>query len=396
MDPSVAPGLIGAWRDVRARLARRGIMLTTQYGSQTAYNVTGGERPLVEETGQFVAGATIDLDKVAGLHGGTIQATLSLRRGRNLSADAGLGTLLNVQEVYGRGQTFRVSQLWYEQAIGARVRVKLGRTNTGEDFDSFPCDFQNLTFCGAQPGVMRGDYILAFPVAQWGVRFHVDAGAGFYVRTGAYDVNPHDFDNDFFVGHFQGSKGVLIPGEIGWQGSGRRAATYKIGGWYSTADGDDVFFDSDRAPVALTGRPPLTRRGAYGAYVAIEQQITGRASGGKAISGLSLFLNAAIADRATSMVDNQVRAGFFYRFGATGNLLALGLARTHVNARVAAADRLRGEPPRSAEYVAELYYEFHPVDWMMLRPNVQWIARPGAYEHAAGVGVAGLKALISL
>jgi porin len=89
------------------------------------------------------------------------------RNGSNLSDDAGLGTLQQVHEVFGRGQTLRLTQLWYDQKfIDGAVHCKIGRITFGEDFASFSCDFQNLTFCGAQPSNLVGNYIYNWPVGH--------------------------------------------------------------------------------------------------------------------------------------------------------------------------------------------------------------------------------------
>ncbi|WP_447413072.1 carbohydrate porin, partial [Clostridium perfringens] len=85
--------------------------------SESGYNFAGGTRNLLRETGQFDVGALLDLEKLAGLKGGAFQATVTWRRGDNLTADAGINALQQVQEIYGRGQTVRVTQLWYEQKL---------------------------------------------------------------------------------------------------------------------------------------------------------------------------------------------------------------------------------------------------------------------------------------
>jgi porin len=64
---------------------------------------------------QFAFGVTLDTDKLVGLKGGKFQITITDRNGQNLSADANLGTLMQVQEIYGRGNTFRWTQFWYQQ-----------------------------------------------------------------------------------------------------------------------------------------------------------------------------------------------------------------------------------------------------------------------------------------
>ena len=197
------PGLIGDWQKIRTRLGERGIGVSARYASESGYNFAGGERKLLAEAGQFDVGVLLDLGKVMGLKGGAFQATVTWRRGVDLTTEAGLGTLQQVQEVYGRGQTVRLTQFWYEQRIGERVEVKIGRTNPGEDFAVFSCHFQNLSFCGAQPGNLVGDYWYNWPVSQWGGRVHVDVRDDLYVQGGVYEVNPRNLDNDFFIGHFK-------------------------------------------------------------------------------------------------------------------------------------------------------------------------------------------------
>ncbi|KQS05149.1 porin [Sphingomonas sp. Leaf357] len=394
------PGLIGDWQQIRTRLGARGIGLTARYTSESAYNPAGGDRQLFRETGQFDAGALLDLDKLAGLKGGAFQATITWRRGRNLTADAGIDALQQVQEVYGRGQTVRVTQLWYEQRIGDRVELKLGRTNPGEDFEGFSCHFQNLSFCGAQPGNLVGDYWQNWPISQWGARVRVDLGENLRVQTAVYEINPRNLDNDFFIGHFHGATGVLIPVEFGWSRATGHVASYKLGGWIATADGADVFLDTNRRPIAITGLSPLQRSSRYGVYLAVQQQLSGTSKDGKSVRGLSVFANVTQADRATSVTDNQVAIGLFYKGlvpAVPGDVLGLGFARTNVNGRAVAADRRTpGAPVRSAEYAAEIYYAIHPADWLELRPNLQLIHQPGGIAAEKDVAVLGLKAAITL
>ncbi|MCO6855654.1 carbohydrate porin, partial [Pseudomonas aeruginosa] len=81
--------------------------------------------------------------------------------GKNLSndriGDPRAGHISSVQEVWGRGQTWRLTQLWLKQQYFAgALDVKFGRFGEGEDFNSFPCDFQNLAFCGSQVGNWAG------------------------------------------------------------------------------------------------------------------------------------------------------------------------------------------------------------------------------------------------
>lgn len=399
-----APGLLGDIGGVRSRLADAGVSLTARYTSESAYNFNGGDRELVRETGQFDASAMADLDPLVGIKGGRMQATITYRRGRDLGADANLGVLQQVQEVYGRGQTWRLTQFWYEQDFAdGKVSLKLGRDNPGQDFAAFSCHFQNLSFCGAPPGNVVGDYWYNWPVSQWTARLKVKLGQGGFAQVGAYDVNPRNLHNQLFNWHVHGATGVLVPVEAGWSGTSSRTgriSAIRVGGWYSTADANDVLLDVNRQPRLLTGLEPLQRSSRYGVWFVAQHQLTGRAEDGKAVSGLSVYLNVTQADRRTSTTDNQIAAGLFYKGlvpALPEDVLGIGIARTNVNARAARAGLLPSGPGGlDAEYAGEIFYSLHPFDWLDLRPNLQLVNQPGGRKHVPNVAILGLKAAVTL
>ena len=386
---------------LRPRLADAGIGLSGHYVAEVAGNFRGGARRDVTETGEFGVGLQFDMERIAGTDG-IFQATITYRHGPQLDAKAGLGTLQEVQEIYGRGRTWRLTQFWYEQrfANGA-IAIKAGRTAPSEDFSAFSCTFQNLSFCGSQPGNVVTDYWYNWPVSQWGLRVraaHRDA----YAQIGVYEVNPRNLEPSFTIGRFKGATGVLVPVELGLtRGAedGGRVGSYKVGGWISTADAPDLLLDAGHGPRVLTGEAPLQRGSAYGAWIAIEQQISGRSARRESLSGVSLFLNALVADGRTSRIDNQIVGGLFVRDlvpGIAGDMLGFGGARTHVNDRFEQSARLAGGKPLGAEYAFELFFGFKPASWLDLRPNVQWIHHPGGRRDVRAVGVAGLKAVLHL
>ena len=395
------PGLAGDWFGLKSLLSDAGIGITGRYGSEAAWNYSGGRRRDAVETGQFDVGLLIDMRKLAGIDG-TFQATVTYRRGHDLDQRAGLQTLQQVQEVYGRGQTFRLTQFWYEQSLlSDRVDLKIGRTAPGEEFAAFSCSFQNLSFCGSQPGNVVGSYWYNWPVSQWGGRLRLNLNS-FSLQIAAYEENPRNLDKAFTIGRFSGATGALLPFEIGFVcggESGGSVGAYKIGGWISTANTPDVLRDVTGRPIVLTDLPPLERSSSHGIWINMQQQITGRSEKGKSVSGLSIFLNATQADRSTSTIDSQVAIGLFEKGllpWFTEDVLGLGFARTHVNSRVAKGERLSGQPAQDAEYEAEIYYGFHPRNWLELRPNLQWVHHAGGYRAAHEVAVIGLKTALTL
>ncbi|WP_260928458.1 carbohydrate porin [Novosphingobium sp. 9] len=406
--PTPTPTLTGDWGGLRSDLRDKGIDLSIGYTGELATNVSGGSRKAVNDTDQITVGAAIDADKLMGLRGGSFQATVTYRRGENLSQNAGLDTLLQVQEVYGRGQTFRLTEFSYSQDLGGGVDVKLGRLPVGNDFSSFSCDFMNGSFCGAPIGNIGGDFWYNWPVSQWAARLRVKHGSA-YAMIGAYEVNPRNLENTFTIGHFKGATGVLIPFEMGHGlrlGHDHLPGLIKAGGWYSTADADDVLLGTDRLPAVAADQPMLQRSGRYGGFVIIQQQLTGRytqsADGTThATQGLSTFATFTQADRNTARVDNQITAGLHYLGFADSrpqDFIQLGVARTHLNARAALADELQTgvDISQGAEYEIEADYGLQLTPWMNVQPNVQYIANPDGDKKRTNIVVLGLKTAIAL
>ena len=409
-DDAGSKRLTGDWGGVRTDLERSGVDLELNYTTETAYNAAGGTKHAVRYTDQWAFSGSFDLDRLLGLHDAEFKLTITDRNGRNLSDDAHLGTLQQIQEVFGRGQTWRLTQFWYDQKyFSGQLDWKIGRLTVGEDFAAFSCEFQNLTFCGSQPGNIVGDYWFNWPVSQWAsrLRYNIDDGAG-YFQVGAYQVNPGFLEDDadaVLPGNPSGTTGVLIPVELAWSpqvGQDRLPGSYKIGVWYDTSTANDVFEDINGDPAVLTGLPFGRRHGRYGAYVNLEQQVM-RFDADDPSRGLSLFLNATVADQRTATIDNQVALGVI-RKGAfdlrPNDEIALAVGRTHVNSRVADGERLvngAGLGPvdvQDSEYAMELYYGLQATDWLMARPNLQFVSDPGGTSHNKDVLVIGLKTSI--
>jgi porin len=407
VDTNQAPpptGLLGDLGGLRTRLHDAGVDVSAGYTGEIGWNFAGGERHKVTEAGQFVLGATFDAERIAGIKGGTFQATATYRNGHDLGRKAGLGVLQQVQEIYGRGQTFRLTQLWYEQKLaGGAVAIKAGRATVGEDFSSFSCYFMNLTFCGSQPGNLAGDYWYNWPVSQWMARVKVSHG-DFYAQTAAYQVNPRNLDKTFLNFKFNHGTGVLVPVELGWSprlGSRGLVGSYKVGGWYTNANADDVFLDVNHQPRAVTGLEPLQRSSRYGFWINAWQQLTGTAANGKPLTGVGMFANFTQTDRRTSVTDNQIAVGVFWKppiKSLPNDVLAFAVGRTNVNSRFTRGQELdpAHPEPQTAEYAAELYYSAHPFHWLEMRPNVQYIHHPGGRSDAHDIGLLGLKAGVTL
>jgi porin len=403
LNPMGIPWLLGDWDGARTKLRNVGVDFQLGYVGEVAGNATGGLRRQAAYADQWAAGVTLDLGRLALLQGGSVQVTVTDRNGSNLSNDAGLGTLQEVQEIFGRGQTARLTRFWYNQKFADDlVEWKIGRISFSEDFAAFSCDFQNLTFCGPAAGNILSNYIYNWPISQWASMWKLNLAGFGYFQFAAFDQNPKylGLRQALLPMFFTGSTGVLIPAELAWLPRfGDLQGSYKLGGWYDTSSAADVVSDINGAPAAVTGLPRLQGQGRYGAYVNFLQQVT-RNSAINPHSGLSLFFNATIADRRTAFIDAQVAGGLVY----TGPFrsrpdddIGLAVGMTHVSSRVAWSETLQNlvglapVPVQSSEYVVEAYYTYRPLNGLEVRPNIQYVIEPGGTSQNRNALVFGLK-----
>jgi len=401
--------LSGDWGGWRTDLHNAGIDFNFGYVSETASNAQGGPMQGTRYTDQFTFGTTLDLDKLLDLSHALFQFTITDRNGRNLSSDLHLDSLQQVQEVFGRGQTWRTTQFWYEQSyLDGALDLKIGRLTEGEDFAAFSCEFMNLTFCGAPPGNIVGSYWYNWPVSQWAARVKASFPDFGYVQIGAYQVNPTYLTpaGSFNLGNPPGTTGALIPVEIAWLptfgGSEQLQGSYKLGAWYNSSETADPVENTQGQLLAIAGGQPLLHNGAWGWYLNFQQKLINVSPDPN--RGISAFLNMTFADHRTATLDSQIAMGLFY----TGpfdsrpiDQIGVAIGRTHVNGRVAQsqeAQNAAGLGPvgvQYSEYASEIYYQFHVQNGFYLQPNLQYVHNPGGISQNTDDIILGLKAVIN-
>jgi porin len=396
--------LLGDWGGLRTSLSDQGVNFDFEYVGETAHNFSGGTAELTRYADQWTAGATLNLERLWDWQGAQFEVVLTDRSGRNLIADANIGGNQLVQEVYGGGETFRLTLAALNQTfLDGRIDWLLGRLPGGQDFANFSCVFQNLAFCGSQPGNIVGAAWINAPISVWGTRLKLSMTNDTYAQVGGYQVTPQYEDTPFaradgLTLDNPGTIGWLLPLEFGWtpQVDGRPGA-YKIGAWYDTAGGADLYYDVDYDPRALTGAPALRRNGRYGGYINLEQQVTGEAGA----KGVVIFLNATQADRYTSHIDRQISLGMELKqpFGRSLDFIGLGIGATDANSRQADYQRLfNAQHPTNQglvldgyEYDSEVFYSWSPRRSISIRPNFQYVVHPGGTTQNSNAAVVGLK-----
>ena len=214
--------MLGDWGGTRSELEKQGYAFSLDYVGEVGSNLHGGydHDRTARYSDQFGLGTHLDLQKILGWNDAEFQLTITQRSGNNISNDRindpRVGGFTSAQEVWGRGQTTRLTQMWYQQKFfDQKLDIKVGRFGQGEDFNTFPCDFQNLAFCGSQVGNWAGSIWYNWPVSQWALRVKYHLTPELYAQVGAYEQNPSNLDrgNGFKLSG-RGTQGAVLPIEL--------------------------------------------------------------------------------------------------------------------------------------------------------------------------------------
>ncbi|CAM3073303.1 carbohydrate porin [Pseudomonas plecoglossicida] len=411
---SDSPWMLGDWGGTRSELLEQGYDFTLGYTGEMGSNLHGGHDHdrTARYSDQFTFGSHLDLEKILGWQDTELQLTITERHGDNISNDRindpRVGGFTSAQEVWGRGETWRLTQMWIKQQyFDGTLDVKFGRFGEGEDFNSFPCDFQNLAFCGSQVGNWAGSVWYNWPVSQWALRVRYNLDDTLYAQVGVFEQNPSNLESgNGFKLSGSGTQGAVMPVELVWSPTvNGLKGEYRTGYYYSNAKAQDVLKDSNGQPAAISGAAYRSSSSKHGLWIGAQQQVTSLASDRS--RGLSLFANATVHDKKTNAIDNYVQAGLLFKgpFDARAkDDIGFALARVHVNPAYRKNARLANEaaglddyddpgylPVQDTEYSAELYYGIHLADWFTVRPNLQYIRHPGGVSQVDDAVVGGLK-----
>ncbi|MBK5376328.1 carbohydrate porin [Pseudomonas sp. TH43] len=406
--------MTGDWGGERTKLIEQGIDIKADYVGEVGGNLHGGynDDKTARYADQFGLGVALDLQKLWGWDNTQAKIQLTNRNGYNISndrvGDPRAGTLSSSQEVYGRGHMVRLTQLWIQhQFFDNKLDVKAGYFGEGEDFNTFPCDFQNLAFCGSQVGNWATNIWYNWPVSQAAIRVKYNINDELYAQIGAYNQNPSQLEHgNGFKLSGSGTAGTVLPVELVWSPKvNSLPGEYRVGYYKSTADADDVREDVNGFDAATTGDAYKTHSSKSGYWFVAQQQLTSH--NGDASRGLNIAANATFHDKDTNFIDNYQSVMFVYKgpFDARPkDDVGIGAARIHVNDDVKKNAELLNvsngvsdydnpvfSPIRETEYNYEINYGFHVTNWLTVRPNLQYITHPGGVDAVDNALVAGLK-----
>ncbi|WMT75421.1 carbohydrate porin [Bradyrhizobium sp. Ash2021] len=396
--------MTGDWGGLRTQLHDRGVDVELKYVSESAANPIGGQNKGAAYTQQVSLGAKLDLDKLAGLQGAQAVITLNDRVGTDLKPI--IGSLQSPQEVFGAGQNARISEMYYTQQLWSDlIELKVGFSPVGDDYNTSElyCYFQSGVHCGHTPALSTNIVAFNYPTGAWGGRVKIQGFSESYVQTGIYQVNPNAGSpgSGFDLG-FHGT-GVLVPIEFGWlpaSGLGGLPGKYKIGAYYDSSSYADVLRDINGNNAGITGLPMLTDLGRWGGWLQGEQMVYREP--GSHNRGVTVFGVIAFGDQRTSQYTWTGAVGLVQKGVASrdDDYISVAVARVHLNGNsVLYQQGLNVVKPGSVnvateETIYEINYGAQVTPWFLLRPNLQYIQRPGGTGVIPNTFVVGLTATV--
>jgi porin len=356
-----------------------GIYLNSRYLGEFAGSVSGGQRQGTDYAGELNFGATFDMEKLAGIQGGSFHVLFTQRHGRALAFDA-INNSVSVQQIYGGGQTAQLTILTYEQKFFNNMAdIEFGRTDVGDSFDvsSFYCDFQSNALCGNPPDMGKIVSTSFYPISVWGGRLLITPTPNVYFKVGAYQAtnnqNP-DAHHGFYFGT-AGSSGYMLPIELGYKFKTPGAIAnnrYDIGALIDRTHYDAAFYS------------PNTQFGRAAIYAQAQQMVYQTAPNSP--RGVYLFGEAMVGTAGGKQVSNlQAEAGMIWEgplASRPNDNIGLAVSGLHYNNRYLNSlyqTRLAEggvDRPDHNLIMTEIHYAIQVNKWLNVMPNFQYVINP--------------------
>ena len=388
------------WFGLRPEAESFGITPTLTFVSDVAGNVSGGKSQGVTHADNLGLDLLFDLNKLAGVEGGSFLASMSQRSGSSLSKEY-VGNVFTIQQVYG-GQTFHLIDLAYQQKLlDDRIELRVGRLAAGDDFlvSIYDYLFMQNGFDGNPVGIFfNSPGMTAYPNATWGARLKVKPTQRTYVMGGLYNGDPEIRDIDHNGADMSMHGPVFVIGEAGYQlnglpGDSPLLGDYKAGAWYDNSrytDFETVGF----------GGASSSKRGNWGVYGMFDQVLVPfgapgsnrgfgifgamMASPDESVSQMPYFIDGGVAFRGifASRPTDSAELGVVY--GSFSSDLRQSQEREQLlNPAVGA---------QTYETVLEATYRFYfRKGALFFQPDLQYVVRPGGTAKIDNAFVLGCQ-----
>lgn len=357
-----------------------GIRPFASYTGEYFGNLDGGLARGGVREGLLDFGVGIDLEKLAGVTGGSLFFAGHWIEGEDPSAE--LTGDFNAVSNLAAFDTVRLFQAWYGQSLGERWTWRAGLLAADEDFTVSEAAqlYLNGAF-GPIPTLSGNVGAPVWPLGAPGVLLEWEDPGGGFLRLGVYDGDAGDeaVNDDGLHVSLSSRQGALsiLEGGVATSRLGH-PGVYKLGAFHHSGELRDF----------ATGG---TADGTHGLYFVADQTVW---RGGE--SRLVCFWRAG-----WNPPEDRSVVGYYGDFGLNLEGLpgrpadSVGVAFSHTGFADAyvAARRTGGENVSRRESVLELSYRAAITPRWSLQPDLQWVIDP--HESRRDALIAGLRTRIS-
>jgi porin len=383
---------LGDWGGLRTGLEDAGVVPGLILVTDLASNVSGGRSEGTTAPTSVELSLFFDLDKIAGLRGGSIFSSFSERWGDSLSSNY-IGNVISTQQIYGF-QTYRLIDASYQQKLlDGLIEIRLGRFATTDDFmvSAYNAGLISNAFCGNPFGILLDAPGITAYTGTWAALAKVNATARIYAMAAVYNGDPairadaqHGVDLSL-----NGPAFAII--ETGYQvnglpGDSQLLGNYKLGAWY---DGGQLTDFESGARV----------HGSWGFYGIFDQVLVPFGSPGTN-RGFGVFGSVTVAPEShIQQMPLFLTAGFSARGildARPRDTLSVGFAAGYFSDELRHAQQLAQLPGlpggQNYEKVIEATYR---VDLgkgaLFIQPDIQYIVQPGGARNLKDAVVLGAQ-----
>jgi porin len=416
-EPSVALSLphYGDPAGVRKKLSDRGFSYYLIYTNDVLSNLSGGNRRGTIDQGKLEAQFTFDLEKLAGWKDLTLYANaFQIHNTGRIRRDyvGGINTVAAIEA----SPTTRLSELWLERKfLDGKASVRVGQLAADSEF--YFSDLSTIFLQSDWPTIAAVNLpggAPAYPLSTPAVRLKVEPSKQVALLFAVFNGDPSgpcpgdpDTCNRYGT-NFRVHDPAFMIGEAQFRWNQDKddtglATTLKLGGVRHLGQFNDQRYADNGMLLANPASSGVAarRRGDYGLYGVIEQQIY-RPQGGAADSGISIFTRAALSPSDRNLIDLEIDSGITFgglipgrpydRFGA-------GMIYSRYSNSVRAFDRdqiaFSGLPGNVRDYEAnfELSYIAQIVPGWTVQPDFQYIRHPSG-QAGRDAKVLGVRTMV--
>lgn len=315
----------GDWGGARQRLADAGVELEVDYIAESFWSDdTNG----LSYRGNLDMVLTLDTGKLGWWPGGLLYVYGQHGHGSGISDQ--LGLLMPVSNLEAENFT-QLSELWLEQELGTRLRVRLGKQDANRDFAEprFAGNFVNSSY-----GVLPGAPIPSFPAPALGAAAFADLAPWLEARAGIYEGEPQleSFGESAFGdgGGVMGIGALVLRHGLG----GRESGIHSAGAWTHSA--------SDR----------------WGVFGILDWMLYVNPQDPDDPRSFQLFLRGDWSPEREGEIGVYAGGGLTaHGFLGRNNTIGVGFGHARTDA--------------DEETFVELFFKWRPVPWLTVEPNLQ-------------------------